>query len=172
MLRRAFSPSTTRFLARNFSLSEAKLSKVKVSNIMDRAILAITCDVNDDIGAITEQFNKFNISSAVVVDNMADKIAGIVTERDIVRALEKHREKTSSLKAIDICYKGEIKMVTPEDDLKTAAITMLRHGIRHIPVRHEDEDPSLPGSLAGVLSIRDVLYVHYIEEITAAQAEN
>ena len=57
-------------------------------------------------------------------------------------------------------------MVTPEDSLQTAAVTMLKGGIRHIPVRHEDEDPSSPAALAGVLSIRDVLYVHYIDEIT------
>jgi len=169
MLRR-FTQNNLRLLnrtvRRSFSISEEKLSKVKVSNIMDRAILAITCDVNDDLTAITEQFNKYNISSAVVVDNVEGKIKGIVTERDIVRALEKHREATINCKAIDICYTGPIKMVTPEDSLSTAAVTMLKHGIRHIPVRHEDEDPELPSSLAGVLSIRDVLYVHYIDEIT------
>jgi CBS domain-containing protein len=41
-------------------------------------------------------------------------------------------------------------VVTPEDDAREAALIMLQHGIRHLPVLVEDR-------LLGVISIRDVL---------------
>jgi len=152
---------------RKFAISQTKLETIKVSHIMDREVMAITVSVDDDLQTITEQFNKFNISSALVIDGKTDKIAGIITERDIVRALQRNAELTINLKASQVAYRGEIKYVTPEDKLDTAAVTMLKHGIRHIPVMYDGEDPTIPSSLAGVLSIRDILYVHYIDEITS-----
>jgi len=147
------------------------MDSLKVSHIMDSEVMAISVAMDSNIMDVTEQFNKFNISSALVIDYSKDEIAGIITERDIVRGLQREGGDVVKLTARDCATIGPIKTVKPGDPLQLAALTMLRAGIRHIPVMHEDEhdNPIHVDNLAGILSIRDVLYVHYYDEVTGGK---
>lgn len=86
---------------------------------------------------------------SVVVSNDGDDVAGIVSERDVVRGL---RESGSELLAqpVRAIMTVDVHRCTPEDDLETLALTMTEHHIRHLPV-------VVDGHLRGIVSIGDIV---------------
>ncbi|MGB3761967.1 MAG: CBS domain-containing protein [Ornithinimicrobium sp.] len=86
---------------------------------------------------------------SVVVSNDGDDVAGIVSERDIVRGL---RESGSELleQPVSAIMTTDVHRCVPEDDLETLARTMTEHHIRHLPVVVE-------GRLRGIVSIGDIV---------------
>lgn len=93
---------------------------------------------------------RYGIGLLVVLDNAGD-VAGVLSERDIIKALG------ASETIIDYAMVGDLMTeavvaVTPDDPLVNAVQAMGIHGIRHL-VALDDGKP------VGVLSIRDVLRV-------------
>ncbi len=88
-----------------------------------------------------------NVGALVVTSN--DVILGIISERDIVRALSQYGEPVASMQVKDIMTHG---LVTASlgDDLTRLMRLMTRHRVRHMPVLHN-------GKLAGIISIGDVV---------------
>ncbi|MGB3256916.1 MAG: CBS domain-containing protein [Ornithinimicrobium sp.] len=86
---------------------------------------------------------------SVVVSNDGDDVAGIVSERDVVRGL---RESGSELleQPVSAIMTADVHQCAPEDDLETLARTMTEHHIRHLPVVVE-------GHLRGIVSIGDIV---------------
>ncbi|TRM85627.1 histidine kinase, partial [Sulfolobus sp. A20-N-G8] len=84
--------------------------------------------------------------SSVIITSDAKPI-GIVTERDIVRAVADGLSYDSPIETI--MTKGLI-MVTPDKDVTEALLIMYQNNIRHLVVINEK------GNLLGVVSIRDV----------------
>jgi CBS domain-containing protein len=78
-----------------------------------------------------------------------DKVLGIISERDIVRAFSEHGEAVASMAVKDVMTHGLIT-VTPEDDLNGLMRLMTRHRVRHLPVLRR-------GKLVGMISIGDVV---------------
>lgn len=79
-----------------------------------------------------------------------DRLDGIVSERDVIRALAARCEPAD-------VWAGDAMAATPtvvdgDDSIATAAERMLDQGVRHLPVMAD-------GQLLGVLSMRDVLRV-------------
>ena len=86
-----------------------------------------------------------NIGSIIVVDE--NKPVGIITERDIVKAIGKGRDLNT--KAEEIMTKSLITI--REDSPITGALALMRQfNIRHLPVIDDK------GNLKGILSIRDI----------------
>lgn len=86
-----------------------------------------------------------NIGSIIVVDS--EKPVGIITERDIVRAIGKGEGLDT--KAENIMTKSLITI--REDSPITGALALMRQfNIRHLPVIDDK------GNLKGILSIRDI----------------
>ena len=86
---------------------------------------------------------------ALVVSADGRTIAGIVSERDVVRRLNEHgaellSESVSSIMTVDVytCHS--------RDDVATIRQTMTDHRIRHLPVMDD-------GALVGLVSIGDVV---------------
>lgn len=90
---------------------------------------------------------KTGIGSLAVVDGR--ELAGIITERDIVRAVAEDADPAEAVVA-DWMTKAP-DTVGPEVEVEDAATWMLEMGYRHLPVMAEDE-------LLGVVSIRDLLW--------------
>lgn len=92
--------------------------------------------------------NRLNIGALVVLDE-ADEIVGILSERDIIRALGADASATMALSVRDCMSPRPITctLQTSIDDLMER-MTHLR--IRHIPVIDR-------GRLAGIVSIGDVV---------------
>jgi CBS domain-containing protein len=88
-----------------------------------------------------------DVGSAVVID--AEKVAGIVTERDILRAAGKGVEfggtKVSDVMTTDVTA-GE-----PGWDVITAVKTMTEGGFRHLLIVDAEDDP------VGIVSVRDLM---------------
>ena len=85
------------------------------------------------------------ISSVVVVED--GKLAGIVTERDLVNLVADGGDPRTT-KVAERMTK-DLDTVDPKTDIAEAAAHMARLKIRHLPVLQDDE-------LAGIISIRDL----------------
>jgi CBS domain-containing protein len=114
-----------------------------VAEIMSRKVLSVSpkTTVADAATVMGER----GAGSALVMDG--EKLVGIFTERDIVRALGQHYDAASH--EVAEWMTGDPHTVAPETDVKEALQTMLERGFRHLPVVDE-------GRVEGVVSIRDL----------------
>ncbi len=78
-----------------------------------------------------------------------DAIVGIISERDIVRALSQYGEKVASMQVKEVMT-HDLITASLEDDLTRVMRLMTRHRVRHMPVLRN-------GKLAGIVSIGDVV---------------
>jgi CBS domain-containing protein len=86
---------------------------------------------------------------AVVVSRDGGSVAGIVSERDIVRALARRGAAVLS-EPVTAIYTAEVHTVTPDTELEEVARMMTERRIRHAPV-------TVDGALRGIVSIGDVV---------------
>lgn len=86
---------------------------------------------------------------AVVVSDGKGGIAGIVSERDVVRALAAHGAQVTGKKASEIMT-ARVHTCTPRDSETDLMALMTQQRIRHVPVIED-------GKLAGMISIGDVV---------------
>ncbi len=86
------------------------------------------------------------ISSVVVLDGK--KLAGIVTERDIVNLVAAGGDP-HSVKVAHGMTRRDIETVSPKTDITEAADQMVVRNIRHLPVVDR-------GRVVGIISIRDL----------------
>lgn len=114
-----------------------------VSDYMKTQVL--TVDRNTSLKEIAIIMTKNNIGSVIVVDR--DKPVGIITERDIVKAIG--NGKDLSARAEEIMTTNLI--MVRQDSPITGALSLMRsYNIRHLPVVDDQ------GNLKGIISIRDV----------------
>ena len=86
---------------------------------------------------------------AVVVSRDGTSVDGIVSERDVVRALAV-RDASVLSEPVTAIYTADVHTVTPATELEEVARIMTEHRIRHAPVM-------VGGSLRGIVSIGDVV---------------
>ena len=98
------------------------------------------------VRAAAEVLSLGEIGSVVVRHHGA--MSGLVTERDIVRALAEG-EDPDDLRVEDIMTL-DLETIAPTTSVAEAADLMIEGGIRHLPVVED-------GVVVGVVSIRDVL---------------
>jgi CBS domain-containing protein len=96
-----------------------------------------------------------NIGSLVVV-GQDDQLIGVVGERDVVRAMDRHGDTFSGLRVRDVVNKGAATC-TVSDDLSEVMRRMTATRQRHLPV--------LDGTqVVGLISIGDVVK-HRLDEL-------
>jgi CBS domain-containing protein len=86
---------------------------------------------------------------AVVVSRDGVSVDGIVSERDVVRALAE-RDDAVLTEPVTAIYTADVHTVTPATELEEVARMMTERRIRHAPVM-------VDGSLRGIVSIGDVV---------------
>jgi CBS domain-containing protein len=86
---------------------------------------------------------------ALVVVEASGRVAGIVSERDIVAAVALRGERALDLRLADVMTR-EVITCRPDDTVSHLMTVMTARRIRHIPVTVE-------GKLAGIVSIGDVV---------------
>jgi len=106
----------------------------------------ITVGPHESIRAALGLLAQHNIGALVVVDGPGP--VGIVSERDIVRALA--RTESILIQPIASIMTREVIIGTPQDDLIAVGNTMTERRIRHLPVVEG-------GRLVGIVSIGDVV---------------
>jgi CBS domain-containing protein len=86
---------------------------------------------------------------AVVVSRDSASVDGIVSERDVVRALAV-RGASVMAEPVTAIYTADVHTVTPQTELEDVARMMTERRIRHAPVM-------VDGRLHGIVSIGDVV---------------
>jgi CBS domain-containing protein len=96
------------------------------------------------------------IGSLVVV-GADDELLGVLGERDVVRAIDRHGDGFSRLRVRDVVSTGVVTTCTVADDLAEVMRRMTVTRQRHLPV--------LDGtSIVGIISIGDVVK-HRLDEL-------
>ena len=85
---------------------------------------------------------------ALVVSEDGERVAGIVSERDVVRRL--HADATVLDTPVSSIMTVDVRTCAREDSLTDLMQTMTEHRIRHVPVVAD-------GRLTGIISIGDVV---------------
>jgi CBS domain-containing protein len=106
-------------------------------------------------GLLTE-LSVHNIGAMVVVS--ADGVIGIVSERDVVRALQQRGADLLRLPVSEIMT-SFVATCTPTDTVDSLSVLMTTKRVRHIPVMED-------GRLTGIVSIGDVVKLR-MEELEA-----
>ena len=110
------------------------------------AVLTVPPDA--PVSNLLEVLAERNVGAAVVCEG--DRLAGIVSERDVVRHL--HHRGASLLDApVSEIMTTVVATCRLEDDVQTLSRTMTERRIRHIPVVDHQE------RLTGIVSIGDVV---------------
>ncbi|BFI76122.1 CBS domain-containing protein [Sulfurisphaera ohwakuensis] len=114
-----------------------------VKEYMKTQVISVTKDAK--LSDIAKVMTEKNIGSVIVVDG--NKPVGIITERDIVKAIGKG--KGLETKAEEFMTASLITI--REDSPITGALALMRQfNIRHLPVVDDK------GNLKGIISIRDI----------------
>jgi CBS domain-containing protein len=94
---------------------------------------------------------------AVLIVTGAGQIAGILSERDIVKAVSDRRNGVRCLAAEEIMTR-EVVMVGPDTPVEAALEIMDQGYFRHLPVCDTD------GTLLGIVSIRDLVKFRFAKQ--------
>jgi CBS domain-containing protein len=108
----------------------------------------VTMRPNSTIDTVVRRMRLERIG-AVVISPDGKSVVGILSERDILRALPDHGAALLALKAEDLMTR-EVVTCTREDTLKSAMVKMTQRRIRHLPVVEQ-------GKLVGIVSIGDAV---------------
>lgn len=129
---------------------------MKISRILQRKSGEIASVAPDrSIPEVVAILCERDIGAVIVLDE-AQQMAGIVSERDIVRALDEHGPDLSGLTAADLMTR-EVKHCAPEEDINHVMRVMTDGRFRHLPILDD-------GRLVGIISIGDAVRAR-IEEL-------
>ena len=115
-----------------------------VSELMTKDVL--TVEPSDTIGEAAEKMVARGVGAVVVSD--FGRVIGILTERDILRAVA-YRTHSSETRVRQWMTPDPV-LVPPSMPAEDAARTMLERNFRHLPVMSAEE------RVVGIVSIRDL----------------
>jgi CBS domain-containing protein len=118
------------------------------------AVATITPETS--VSGLLTELSVRNIGAMVVVS--PDGLAGIVSERDVVRKLHEMGADLLALPVSEIMT-TVVATCDPEDTVDSLSVLMTRNRVRHVPV-------VVDGRLAGIVSIGDVVKTR-MEELEA-----
>jgi CBS domain-containing protein len=121
----------------------------------------ITVQPGDTVAAAVEVLKRENIG-ALMVTGPSGELAGILSERDIVRAMPKHGPDLFSLTAEQLMTRNVITC-SSEDRVHDLMKKMTAGRFRHMPVVDD-------GNVTGIISIGDVVK-NRLEELEAETSQ-
>jgi CBS domain-containing protein len=104
------------------------------------------CQAAERLADAARRMQEQRVGALAVLDG--ERIVGIITERDLVRALATSADPASE--RVAAYASTQMKTAALEEDSSEVARRMLETGIRHLPV--DDH-----GRLVGMVSMRDLL---------------
>lgn len=108
----------------------------------------VTAHPDDTIAMAAETLKRERIGAVMVVDDRGE-LAGILSERDIVRAMPEHGPELFGLPVKKLMTR-EVVTCDPGDRVEEIMKNMTSGHFRHVPVKHD-------GKLVGIISIGDVV---------------
>ena len=116
-----------------------------VRNHMSRDLL--TVERGETITQVAQRMVERNLGAVVVLDG--DRLVGIMTERDLMRAVARGLHADALVAEY---MSPDPETIEPDDSTQHAAVLMIHGGFRHLPVVEQD-------AVVGILSIRDLMRV-------------
>jgi len=120
----------------------------------------ITLSGSATVGELVDVLAQHNIG-AVVIAAGGGGVAGIVSERDVVRALPGRADLLSA--PVSEIMTSEVTTCGPDDEVSTLAVSMTAGRFRHMPVLDG-------GELVGIVTIGDIVKQR-IDELETAQEQ-
>ena len=118
---------------------------------------AQTISANDTLDHLVERLSSYRVG-ALVVSSDERTIEGIVSERDVVRAMPGKLDELSHLHVRDIMTVN-VLTCTPDSAVADIMSLMTKERIRHVPV------VDAQGKLLSIISIGDIVK-HHLNEIS------
>jgi len=132
-----------------------------VSQILkDKGDMVFTASPSDSVAAVAALLQARRVGAMVVLDE-AHNVAGIVSERDIVRIVAE-RGADGLSQPVSSCMTREVVFAEPTENVDELLGRMTDRRIRHLPVCRA-------GRLVGIISIGDLVKSKIAE--TVAEAE-
>jgi CBS domain-containing protein len=129
--------------------------------LRDKGTDVVTVPAVAPLAEVARILAEHRIGAVLVRDGGGD-VLGIVSERDIVRAMAVHGRDAVDVAAAEIMTRS-LHTVTPVSQVMDALSLMTDRRVRHLPVLHED------GSLAGMVSIGDLVKARIAEAVHEAE---
>jgi CBS domain-containing protein len=117
-----------------------------ILKIKDQSVATIGQD--STVAAAVAEMALHNVG-ALVVSGDGRTVEGIISERDVTRALGTFGGALLE-KPIRSIMSSEVRTVSPDEQVEALAVMMTEHRIRHVPVLAD-------GALVGIVSIGDVV---------------
>jgi chloride channel protein, CIC family len=128
------------------------LNIVRVGEVMRKDIQPISPEIT--VGELTERMSRrepgFNITEGLPIAGADGKLAGIVTQGDLLRALEKDPQGSALVLAAG---SNNPIVAYPDEFAGDALLRMLQHDIGRLPVVSREE----PGKMVGYLNRSSIL---------------
>jgi CBS domain-containing protein len=138
------------------------VDKMNVEDLLHHSPLRLICSQPESpISEAAQRMAKFNVGLVVVIDD-DNRVAGVLSERDIVKGLGDAETDLEETVVGDLMTKSIIT-ISPTDSFVEAVLTMNRHNIRHLVVVQANKP-------VGVLSIRDLFGV-FAKELSDAKSD-
>jgi CBS domain-containing protein len=118
---------------------------VKVSELPPGDLLSV--DPETTIGEVARQMRKGDADSVAVMSG--GKLVGIITERDLVRAIADGVDPQEA--KAQLVMTADPATVDADEDVAVVAVKMMRLGIRHLPVVNKAGKP------VGLVSARNLV---------------
>ncbi|WNV83635.1 CBS domain-containing protein [Umezawaea sp. Da 62-37] len=124
---------------------------MKIADVLRTKGSAVaTVEPRTPVGELLAGLARHNVGAMVVVG--PDGIAGIVSERDVVRKLHERGAELLAAPVSEIMTKM-VFSCDPQDTVDSLTVQMTERRIRHVPVLAD-------GVLVGIVSIGDVVKSH------------
>jgi CBS domain-containing protein len=133
---------------------------VRISDVLaDKGGHVVTVWPDTRLGYVTQLFDARKIASVVVTDRSGRQV-GIVTDRELVRALARHGAQALELRASQVMLSPALAC-GPDDTVGEVLRLMTDNRIRHILVLRD-------AAMLGIVSIGDLVKIR----LTDAELEN
>jgi len=116
-----------------------------IADIMTRGLLSVAPDTA--LTDVAADMNERRVGAAVVLEG--DALLGILTERDVLRAVGEGRVDGTN---VADWMTRHPETIEPSESTDTAATLMIHGGFRHLPVVED-------GKVVGIVSIRDLMRI-------------
>src|SRR6202453_4892105 len=123
----------------------------------------VTCASTDSLAVAARTMADADIGSVVVTDvTDRDKVAGILTERDLLRAAA--ATAAPDHEQVGLWMTAHPDLLSPDEKVDAAWASLTAHHYRHLPVVED-------GHLIGVVSLRDLMRVARIRPATESRTD-
>src|SRR5262245_1109382 len=113
-----------------------------IAEVMNKSVL--TVEPSASIGEAAEKMIEAGVGAVVVTEDMA-RIVGIITERDLMRAVAQRARAAEA--RVRQWMTESVVTIEPDTEIKDAAKMMFEKNFRHLPVVKD-------GRLMGIASLR------------------